>query len=164
MRATFRSLFRNSSFFTALAIVGWYALPPPQLAGYAPVVYILHPVAVSIYVLIGYQFYCTIQNIIKRRFRYFIHFQKPLHGKLRLNNCIGALRITKLVFYVFNFYNLPYFFKVGSYFFPNLKPVFPNVELSFFAHSTIGVQNINYFKFVFNAKVIVIYIMGRGYL
>ncbi len=78
-------------------VVGRYALSPPQLARYAPVLDVLHPVAVGILVFRRDELYRILHYGLGRRLGQLLHRQEPLHRQLGLDRCARALREADVV-------------------------------------------------------------------
>ena len=68
-------------------------LSPPQLAGDAPVVRVLHPVAVGVAVLVGHEPYPARLHAVERHGGEGVHLEEPLRREPGLYHCVGAFRI-----------------------------------------------------------------------
>ena len=143
------------------------ALPPPQLAADAPVVYVFHPVAVHIPELVRVEPDGVVQHVFQRGFGQSVHFQPPLQRHFRFHHRIGvAFRVADIAPVFLGFFQQSGGFQILGYFTAHHKAVFAGVfgHATFVVQRTVVVQNINYGQVVFFAQFIVVQVVGGRYL
>ncbi len=139
-------------------------MPPPKLAAYAPVLGVSHPVAVGVLELRRIETDVVIHNGLEGRFGKFVHLQEPLHGELRLDYYLRALRIPHLVVVILDFFNQALFLKVGNDFLADIETVMPHIHPAGFRNCAVGIEYVDCLEIVFFPEHIVVHVMGRRYL
>ena len=66
-------------------------MPPPQLAGNAPVLDILHPIPVAVLEFGGMELNRVVHHTVKSGLGKLFHGHEPLHGQAWLNDGACAL-------------------------------------------------------------------------
>ncbi|MNM92060.1 hypothetical protein D3C81_1043790 [compost metagenome] len=138
-------------------------MSPPQLTGNTPVAYILDPMQINllksvrdkIYTLAG--FLCCNCCLSER-----LHFNEPLRGKIRLNNCSAAFTVTNLVHVILNFDQNAHILHI----FYNLLTAFTAIKSLIFTcscvHRSALIHHGDLRQFVTKSYFKVIRVMCRG--
>ena len=84
-------------FAAVVAVPDGYAVPPPQLAGDAPVLHVLHPVVVYLCKPFGYERSLFIHDRIYGGAGERLHLYEPLLGDHRLYGCMAAVAVPHAV-------------------------------------------------------------------
>ena len=137
-------------------------LPPPQLAGDAPVAGILHPMAVSVAVFVRDELDPAGFHLVKGLGCKFTHLEEPLCGQFRLDHGISPLRIPHgrgVVLYLFEVSGL---LKHADYLLPGFETVFSDKDGSLFVEPSMVVDYVDDRQVVPQSDLIVVGIVGRG--
>ena len=100
-----------------------YPVPPPDLSRNTPVLDVLHPVKVDFSPPFRIKFYLPPFYRLDSRFCKRLHPDKPLLGKIRLNNRVTAVTVASGQLMWFYFFKQFSFFQILKYNFSCLKPV-----------------------------------------
>ena len=138
-------------------------MPPPQLSTHAPVLDILHPMAVAVLELRRMEGNCTIHNVIQRRLCKPFHLQEPLQRQSRFNDRICPFRSTNAVGVIFRldevFRNLQHL----RYLLPRIKSIHTIQSPTGFVKGSVRIENIDAFQIVLLAQVVIIDVMSRSH-
>ena len=129
----------------------------------APVLDVLHPVAVRILEFGRNQPDFVFHDRFESRLGQFGHLQKPLHRQLRLDRHVGAFRISHLVGIGFDLFEQA---GVGEVFLDlpaDFETVHAGVAFAVLVQRTVIVENVDDFEVVFFAEHVVVHVVGRGH-
>ena len=97
--------------------------------------------------------------------RYFVHLQEPLVRESGFGGGVGvALRISHLVFVIFNLFNQAGGFKVFGDLLAHLETVHAHIHSGSFAYRSVVVEYVDGFKIVFCTEHVVVHVVGGSYL
>ena len=92
-------------------------MSPPELTGNAPVADAFHPASIGILPLAGIELDIAFFPGIKRLVREGAHFDKPLVGKIGLNDRITAVALADRVGYILFFLEKTLLLEIGEHLF-----------------------------------------------
>ncbi len=122
-----------------------------------------HPVVKGVFEFFGNEAYGVAVDSPDGRTSQLVHAQKPLVAQARLCDGIGvALRISDLVFVIFNLLDQTRFGEILGYLFAHGKAVHAYVHAGSLADGGVVVEYVDRVKVVFLAEHVVVDIMGRG--
>ena len=148
--------------FSRRGIVSRDAMPPPQLATDAPILHVLHPVAVGVLELRRVETDLVVHHRIECRLSQTVHFQEPLHGELRLDGHIGALGEAHLVRVILCFFEQSGGIKVADDLLADGKAIHADIELARRSNGAIVVKDVDGGEVVFLAQHVVVYVVRGG--
>ena len=137
-------------------------MPPPQLAADAPILHVLHPVAVGVLELRRVETDLVVHHRIECRLSQTVHFQEPLHGELRLDGHIGALGETYLIDVILCFFEQSGGIKVADDLLADSEAIHADVELARGSNGAIVVKDVDGGEVVFLAQHVVVYVVRGG--
>ena len=150
--------------FSRWQVVCRYLLAPPELPGDAPVLYLLHPVAIGVAVFVGNKLNPAALHRLQSSLRKRIHLKEPLHRELWLYYCICALRVPyrgDIILYLLHLSGLlQHLYNVLA----GLESLLPYQNCGILFNAAVVVYYIQHWQVVLYAKRIVVYIVRRGYL
>ena len=143
-------------------IVSRDAMPPPELATDAPILHVLHPVAIGVLELRRVETDLVVHHRIECRLSQTVHFQEPLHGELRLDGHIGTLGEAHLVRVILCFLEQSGSIKVTDDLFADSEAIHADVELARGSDGAIVVKDVDGGEVVFLAQHVVVYVVRGG--
>ena len=143
-------------------IVSRDAMAPPELATDAPILHVLHPVAVGVLELRRVETDLVVHHRIECRLGQTVHFQEPLHGELRLDGHIGTLGEAHLVRVILCFLEQSGCIEVADDLLADGEAIHADVELARGSNGAIVVKDVDGGEVVFLAQHIVVYVVRRG--
>ena len=87
----------DDGFPAGVAVEGGNAVPPPKLAGNAPVVDVVHPVHIYLFQPLGQELDVAVRNSLDGRLGERGHFDKPLIARQRLDRRLAAIAAADVV-------------------------------------------------------------------
>ena len=139
-------------------------MSPPKLPADAPVLDVIHPVAVGVFVFLRIEANGIVFHRLGSRSGQLFHLQKPLHGELRLNGFVGPLRESYLVGVGLRFIHqsggLQILFNLGAY----GKTIHAGIHCPMFIQRAVGIKDIDGGEVIFLSQHIVVHVVCRGYL
>ena len=143
-------------------VVGRDALAPPQLARDAPVLDVLHPVAVGVLVLLGDEADGILHDGLRGRLGQLLHREEPLHRELGLDGHARALRIADVVRILLGLFEqagrIEVLLDLAAY----VEAVLSHVHAHLVVHRAVVVEDVDDLEVVLLAQHVVVYVMGRG--
>ena len=91
------------------------------------------------------------------------HLEEPLHGELRLDGHIGALREAYLIIIVFHFFHQAGLFQVDGNLAAHVEAVHAHVESGGFADGAVVVEDVDGGQVVFLAQHVVVHVVCRSH-
>ena len=137
-------------------------MAPPELATDAPILHVLHPVAVGVLELRRVETDLVVHHRIECRLSQTVHFQEPLHGELRLDGHIGALGEAHLVRVILCFFEQSSGIKVADDLLADGEAIHADVELARGSNGAIVVKDVDGGEVVFLAQHVVVYVVRGG--
>ena len=144
-------------------VVGRYAVSPPQLTRDAPVLDVLHPVAVGVLELVGVELDVVIHDGFEGRFGQFTHLDKPLHREFGLDYHVGTLRVAHFVVIILHLFEQVGGLQVFGNLLAHVETVHADIEAAGLADGSVVVEDVDGGQVVFLAQHVVVYVVGRGY-
>ena len=145
-------------------VPGRNALSPPELAADAPVVGVLHPVAVGVAVLVRNELYEAVFDAGECSRRELVHLEEPLGAEPRFDDAVGALRISYRRGVIFYFFDISGLFEHYRNLFARLEAVFAYEYLRIFVQAAVVVDDVDDRQIVAQAYFVVVGVVGRGHL
>ena len=143
-------------------IVSRDAMAPPELATDAPILHVLHPVAIGVLELRRVETDLVVHHRIECRLSQTVHFQEPLHGELRLDGHIGTLGEAHLVRVILCFLEQSGSIKVADDLFADGEAIHADVEFARRSNGAIVVKDVDGGEVVFLAQHVVVYVVRGG--
>ena len=137
---------------------------PPQLAAYAPVLDVLQPVAVQVFVLGGMEGYLAVFHGLKGYLGKVFHLEEPLHGEFRLDRHVGAFGVAHFIVVVLHFLEQSGSVEVFHNLFAHRLACHADIHAGVFAEGGVVVEYVDALQVVFLAEHIVVHVVGWGYL
>ena len=138
------------------------AVSPPELAADAPVLNLLHPVAVGVLELRREEPDGVVHDVGQSRFRNLRHRHEPLQREPGFNDRIGALGSPDFVRVRLDFDEVPRRFEVLDNGLPHVEPVHARVIAAVLVERAIGVEDVDGFEVVGLAEFVVVHVVGWG--
>ena len=159
----FQSLLRRLGHFhfPVGQVIGRNPMPPPELAGNAPVLDILHPMPVGVLELGRNELDLIVHHHAQSRLGQFFHLEEPLHRKLGLDGHIGTFRIPHIIDVILLFFQQIRLFEVQHDLLAHRKTVHPGVLAAQLVERAVVVEHIQALQLVFHADIVVVDIVGR---
>ena len=145
-------------------VVGRDAVSPPQLSADAPVLDVLHPVTVSIFVFGRIELDFVLHHRFQSDLRQVLHLQEPLHGKLRFDGHVGTLGEAHLVGIVFHLFQQSGFFQVDADLLAHVETVHAHVHPGCLANRAVVVEDVDGGQVVLLAQHVVVHVVCRCHL
>ena len=145
-------------------IVRRNALAPPQLARDAPVLDVLHPVAVGVLVFLGHETDRVLHHGLRRRFGQLLHREEPLHREFRLDGHARALRIAHVVGVIFGLFQKARRVEVLFDLPAHVEAVLTHVHAHLVVDRAVVVEDVDGLQPVFLAQHVVVHVVGRSHL
>ncbi len=145
-------------------IVCRYALAPPQLARDAPVLDVLHPVAVCVLVFRGDELYRILHDGACRRLGYILHRHEPLHRELGLDGRARTLRVADVVGVWLDLLHEPRLLEVGLDHAAALEAVHAHIEAHLVVDGTVIVEYVDRLERIFLAQHVVVHVVRGRHL
>ena len=140
-------------------------MSPPQLTTDAPVLNVLQPVAIGADILGGVELDFSLQYGWQGYLGKVLHGEEPLLAQTWLYGCVGVtLAVAHLVLIVLYALHESCLLQVYGYLLAHLHAVHAHIESGLLREGTVGVEDVYRVQVVGLAQLIVIDIMGRGYL
>ena len=139
-------------------------MPPPQLTADAPVLDILHPIAVGILEFRGIELDVVLHHRFQGDFRQMLHLQEPLHGQLRLDRHARTLGATHLVLVSLHLLQQARLAQILLDPLAHLEPIHPHVQAGRLAQRTVVVEDIDRGQIVLLAQHIIVHVVRRRHL
>ena len=136
-------------------------MSPPNLTGDTPITDIIHPVCIGFSKTFRHELCSSIFNTVNSRLHERFHFDKPLFGNQRLNNCTAALAMSDSMGMVFNLYQEPLRFKFTNKIFAALVTFLPDIFSSFLCHLAIHADYYDALQIMAHTHFKVVRVMGR---
>ena len=136
-------------------------MPPPDLARNAPVLDVLHPVAVGINPLLGMKLNLAIIDHLQGWLRKRFHLDEPLLGEIGFNNHICPLGVTNIVLILLNTHKIAKLFQILENFVASIKSVHTAIT-KIISHPAIFTDNGENREIVSPGNLIVVGIMRRS--
>ena len=129
-------------------------MSPPQLAADTPVLDVLQPVLIGIFIFGWVEFQVIIHHRGQSHIGKVLHLEEPLHGELRLDSHVGTLGETYLVGIGFHLLQQSGILQIFLYLLAYIETV----------HADIVIEDVDSGQVVFLAQHIVVDIVCRSYL
>ncbi len=142
-------------------IVCRYTLSPPELAGDAPVVRGLHPVAIGVAVFFRNELYPPAFDAFERRFRKGVHLEEPLLRKFRFYDSVRPFRIAYRRGVILCLFEVSRFLKHLGYFLSRHEAVFAHENLSLFVQAAVVIDDVENRQIVAHPYRIVVHVVSR---
>ena len=139
-------------------------MSPPQLTADAPVLDVLHPVAIGVFVFRRIELDVVVHHRFERDLRQVLHFEKPLHRQLRLNDHVGTFRIAHLVGVGLDLLEQAGLLQVLFDLTAHVEAVHAHIHAGSLADGAVVVEDVNGFQVEFFAQHVVVDVVGRRYL
>ena len=136
-------------------------MAPPELAADAPVLDVLHPVAVGILELRRVQTDLVVHHRIEGGLSEAIHLEEPLHRELRLNGYEGTLGVTYLIGVVLDLLHQTSSDEVSLDLLTHVEAVHASVGTAMLIECAVVVEDIDGLELVLLTEHIVIDVVRR---
>ena len=144
-------------------VPGRNALAPPQLARDAPVLDVLHPVAVGVLVFFGHEADRVLHDGLRRRFGQLPHREEPLHREFRLDGHARALRIAHVVGIILGLLQQAGFRQVAFDLSADVETIHADVQPHFVVDRAVVVEDVDHLEVVFLAQHVIVHVVRRGH-
>ena len=139
------------------------ALSPPQLARDAPVLDVLHPVAVGVPVLFGHEADGVLHDGARCGLGELLHREEPLHREFRLDGDARALRIADVVGVLLGLFEEPGGIEVLLDPAADIETVLSDVQADLVVDRAVVVEDVDGFQSVFFPEHVVVDVVRRGH-
>ena len=145
-------------------VVGRNPLAPPELAGDAPVVGVLHPVAVGIDVALGDELRAAALDRLQGDLRQGVHLQEPLGGELGLDDGVRPLGVAHRRGVVFHLHQVAGFLQHLHDLLAGDEAVLADEDLRVLVQLAVVVDDLEDRQVVAQADLVVVHVVRRGHL
>ena len=139
-------------------------MSPPQLAAYAPVLDVLQPDTVGVFVFFRNKPYYIVHHRGETLFCEMLHLHKPLQRQSRLNGHLGAFGKSDVVHVVLFLFHKPGGGKIGGNGLPHIETVHAHIHAGTFRYRSVVVEDVDGFKIVGLAEHVVVFVVRGSYL
>ncbi len=137
-------------------------MSPPQLTADTPVLDVLQPVLISVFVFRGIELQFIVHHRRQSHVGKVLHLQEPLHGELRLDGHIGAFAATYLINIGFHLLQQTGGSEVFLYLLAHVETIHADIETGCFAKGSVIVEDIDRGQIILLAQHVVVHIVGGG--
>ena len=138
------------------------ALPPPQLTRDAPVLDVLHPVAVGVLVLFGDEADLVLHDGLRGGLGQLLHREEPLHRELRFDGHARTLRVSDVVRVGLDLLEQAGLVEILLDLAADVETVHADIHADLVVDRAVVVEDVDGLQAVFLAQHVVVHVVGRG--
>ena len=145
--------------------IGRDAVSPPQLAADAPVLNVLHPVAVGVHIFGRIELNLTFQHRWQSDVGKMLHREEPLLAETRLHSrVLIALRIAHLIVIVLNLLHQARCLQVEGNLLAHLHAVLTHIESCLLREGAVRIEDVDDVQIMCLTQCVVVHVMCRSHL
>ena len=141
------------------------AVSPPKLAADAPVLNVLHPVAVGVHIFRWVELDFSLEYWRQGNVSKMLHREEPLLAETRLHSgVLVTLRVTHLVIVVLHLLHQASFLQVDGNLLAHLHSVHTHIQASLFRERAVRVEDVDGLQVMSLTQCVVVHIVSRCHL